>query len=332
MLWWNSHQLLFSALFIALAISSCSNNQEEIDLSNIKINLSFQPLEDRFFEAQTREDILDFLVSNEEVSRAFFGYEEDNAELVEQLYDMRHNPAIGELYQEVKLHFGSYEALQKELTQAFQRIKYYYPDFKAPRVYTMITGMGSDLYVDEEFIVIGTDFFMGEYARFRPLDLPNYILNRYTESFILPAIVLLISDQFNLIDGADQSMLAEMIASGKSYYFTQNILPGTSEQELIAYTEENMRDIVENEAIIWSHFIERALLYETSHFVKNKYMGERPFVAEIGRRCPGRIGAWLGWRMVQQYMRQNPQIDLPGLMATKNAQEIFQASKYKPRG
>ena len=55
-------------------------------------------------------------------------------------------------------------------------------------------------------------------------------------------------------------------------------------------------------------------MYESSHFIKNKYVNERPNVTEIGNECPGRIGQWLGWKIVNAYMKNNPEVTLQELM------------------
>jgi hypothetical protein len=92
-----------------------------------------------------------------------------------------------------------------------------------------------------------------------------------------------------------------------------------------------MADINFNEGKIWAHFIQKSLLFETSHFKVNKYTGERPNVPEISARCPGRIATWIGWQIVKKYMAENPQVTLPQLMAQNDAQKIFTLSKYKPK-
>ena len=70
-------------------------------------------------------------------------------------------------------------------------------------------------------------------------------------------------------------------------------------------------------------------LYETNDRVKEKYLGDRPKVIEIGEDCPGRIGQWLGWRIVSRYRTENPSISLIDLMENANARDIFEKSKYK---
>jgi len=122
-----------------------------------------------------------------------------------------------------------------------------------------------------------------------------------------------------------------MIDHGKSYYLLSKLLPCTSENILIGYTEEEWKESFENDAIIWANFVENKLLYETNHQMKQKFLGERPNVYEIGEKCPGRIGRWLGWQIVKSYVDQTG-VSVQGLMNETDANKLFSASKYKPLG
>jgi gliding motility-associated lipoprotein GldB len=323
-------RFFFMLLPLTFFVLSCSKGTETINIDGIVAEVKIERLEQEFFGLSDTEEIIDFLNRNEEMATNFFGFDPQSLEAINQMEQMLQDPYMDTLRQESIRVFGDMEDLRAELELAFRRIKYYFPDFQEPRVCTMISGLGSDLYVSENLIIIGIDFFLGEGAKFRPADVPNYILQRYQKQYIVPSIVLLISDRFNFSDQADNTMLSEMITYGKAYYFCQKILPQTPMELIIAYVPAQVADIYENEGVIWAHFLDNQLLYETSHFVKNKYMGERPFVAEIGRRCPGRIGAWLGWRIVDTFMVKNPQLNLSDLMAHNQAGELFLKSGYRP--
>ena len=174
---------------------------------------------------------------------------------------------------EVQQVFGDLSSLTEELTEAFKYLKYYYPEANIPRISTAITGFaGNDLYVSDSIIVIGLDYYLGENATFRPLDFPRYILKRYQPDYIVPSIVLLMSSGLNKTDVADNSMLAEMVHFGKAYYFAKQILPYTPDSLLIGYSGEDLTNVAQNQDVIWAHFVDKKLLYETSHFTKKKYM------------------------------------------------------------
>lgn len=83
--------------------------------------------------------------------------------------------------------------------------------------------------------------------------------------------------------------------------------------------------------VIWGHFIQNELLYNKIRFINEKFCGERPGIPEIGDKCPGRIGRYLGWQIVRNYMQNNPDVTFEELMKEKDAQKIFTKSNFKPR-
>ena len=121
-----------------------------------------------------------------------------------------------------------------------------------------------------------------------------------------------------------------MIAYGKAYYFAKRMMPCTPDSVFIAYTNEEITGSRKNEGLIWYRLVEDQVLYQTSHQVKQKYIDERPKTIEVGEKCPGRIGTWVGWQIVNEYMQRNAETTLPELMTLSNPDQLFKDSKYKP--
>ncbi len=170
-------------------------------------------------------------------------------------------------------------------------MRYYYPDFRIPKVQTVVTGFagGSDLMVTDSLVIVGLDFFLGDGAKYRPHDMYQYMLRRYNKHFIVPSVILLtgIDSRFNKINPGDKTALADMVAYGKAYYFTKQMLPCTPDSVLIGYTKNEMKGSREYENLIWSRFVEDQVIYSTSHLIKQKYIAERPKTVEVGEECPG---------------------------------------------
>jgi hypothetical protein len=259
--------------------------------------------------------------------------------IVDAIFRMINTPEIKEkVLKQCQAQFKDISDIQAQFTEAFRHLKYYYGDFKTPTIYTTITGLGSflgnDLFISEDAIVISLDFFLTKNQdTFRPpVDLmPDYIWQRYHRQAIVPNCVKYISNRYNQTDFNDKTVLAEMIYHGKAYQFTKMMLPCTPDSLLIGYTQAELANIKDeaNRNFIWNHIIEKKVLFSNNHFVKQTYLEERPFVAEINRKCPGRIGQWLGWRIVQKYLQKNPDFALQSLMRKANAAEIFNNSGYQ---
>ncbi|MDP6908230.1 MAG: gliding motility lipoprotein GldB, partial [Flavobacteriales bacterium] len=82
---------------------------------------------------------------------------------------------------------------------------------------------------------------------------------------------------------------------------------------------------------IWAHLVDNELLYTTDKMLVNKWVNQAPFIAGIPKQSPGRLGQWVGWQIVRNYMKESPEVTIQNLMDNQNAQEIFTRSKYKPK-
>ena len=325
--------LIIFVCFVAM-LSSCSSDgcREIPNTKGIEVDIKIERLEQELFSLPSQEAVMDFLQEHQSFARLFLFSEEypNDSILAASIYKVINDPHIDTLYQETLAEFAEMEILELEFAEAFENIKSFYPQFTVPKIQTAVTGFANDMYVSDSLIIIGLDYFVGDNATFRPVDLPQYILDRYQKEYIVPSIVLILSNQFNNTEVRDKTLLAEMIYYGKAYYFTSRVLPCTNDSLLIGYTGEDMIEVNENEDIIWASFLHNQILYETDHEMKKKFIGERPKVHEIGEKCPGRIGTWVGWEIVQSFMNSHDKVTLQELMKNPDAKAIFQTSKYNP--
>ena len=296
------------------------------------LTLKVVRIEQEMFEKKSRENIKNVINKYPEFAEKFLrksNFPHDSI-LTNSFYKLINNKSIDSIYQTCQAFYGDFSDVAYQFQDAFKVIKSNYPTFKFPSIYTVITGMGNDMYVSDSLIVVGLEFFLAEKSRYAP-DFPIYILKRYRKEFIAPMALLVISNKYNETDYLDNSLVAEMIYYGKSYYFLEKLLPNLPDSLIAGYSQEVLDDVTKNQPIIWAHFVDKKLLFETKHEVVNRYIGERPATTEIGNKCPGRIGRWLGWQIVRKYMERNPDLKLSDLMREKDARKIFMEAKYKPK-
>ncbi len=332
---------LFSAIALFFLISGCvgvmfscqSDSCRAVpDVSSTRVSVSLIRWDEALFRSQSSQDIEKLLYQYPDFARTYLhtGEYPSDSVLAHQYFQLVGNPSIDTLRQQTEETFGDYANLQDELTQAFGLVKYHFPSFVAPTVYTAFTGLGTfgdDLLVTDSLVVVSTEFFVGPSARYRP-QTHDYILHRYQPSAIAPSCLLLLSDRFNATDLSDQSLLAEMIYYGKSYYFVQQTMPCLADSILMGYTREQMRLVEENRQLIWSHFVDNELFFKNDQTTKTRYLADRPGTAEINNRLPGQIGRWLGLQIVQTYAERSG-ASVPELMQ-QDAQQIFTQARYRP--
>jgi len=317
-------------LLTVLLLNSCAKTNE----------IPLDRLDQALFAAKSPEEIRAFLAKNPIVTQLYLRPDETTTDsaLVADLHHRVNDPELNVLYNQVQDEFpAEHNDLAKQLGEAFANIKKSYPDFKVPRVVTMATGfMGPDMIVTDSLIVIGLDYFVGPKAKYRPRgpEFPQYILRRYAKAYIAPSVVFALGDRYNKTamadpNKADQTMLADMVYYGKGFVFTKAMMPEVADSLLIGYSDQQLTETYNAQDLVWAHFIDKQLLYETRPDVKERYMNERPFTAEIGSRCPGAIGRWVGWRIVGRYFDKQTNPSITDLMANTDAKKLFQESGYK---
>jgi len=318
--------------------SGCKKDREQKcafvpDTKNILLDLKIESLEDSLPSITTKTQLVDFLTHHPALRDHFFGrsrYPNDSI-FINELFHRFTNLAMDTLLTEAHKVFGNGSGLNEQFRTAFANIKYYYPEFRPPKIQTIISGMETDLLVTDTLVVIGLDYFLGPGARYRP-NMYEYMLRRYDKDFIVPSVLLLygIDTRFNKTELTDKTVLADMIAYGKAYYFGKRMLPCVPDSVFIGFTTEEIKSARENEDLIYVRLIENEVMYSTSHQIKQRYLAERPKTLEIGEKCPGRIGQWIGWQIVEAYAKRNPEKKPPQIMGTSQATAIFKDSKYRP--
>jgi hypothetical protein len=307
-----------------LTIFACQQNKTaDVGLESVSI----ERLDKQLMSFSSKTKLQEFLINNPWYTRDLYRAFPDDTAFVSHLYYIISHPGTKDFYNQIDSTFGDLANLQSGLEKAFANIKSHYPLFNAPKVYTTFTGLENDLFVSDSTIIIALEAFIGPNAMYRP-DQPNYILSRYQEAYLVPAIVRLLSHSYIKSSG-EGSMLNDMVYFGKSYEFTKVMLPETADSLIMSLPDSSLVSNWYAQDLIWAHFIDKKLLYEQNHKIKEKYLGERPKTPEIGSKCPGRIGQWLGWRIIAKFRTENPDATFEELMNMTDAQEILRKSKYR---
>lgn len=331
-------KVLIAIHCVAVVVGCRNENEQCVFIPDIEspVSVDFLQLEDSITLIDTKEQLVSFFTRYPVLRDYMFGRQQNyphDSIFINALYERFTHPGFDTLLMETKRIFGSGSLLENEFQQAFSNLKYYYPGFVPPKVETVITGMETDLVITDTLIIAGIDYYLGSAGKYRPR-LYEYLLTRYEPEDVVPSTLLIygISDRFNKTNLEDKTVLADMIAYGKSFYFAKHMLPCVPDSTFIWYSSEEMKGAIENEDLIWARLIEDQVLFSTSHVAKQKFLGDRPKTLEVGEQCPGRIGQWVGWQIVKKYMETHPDVSLPQLMQMSDAEKLFKESRYKPKG
>jgi len=332
-------------IFIIIGLSSCSN-RPAINLDNINLNLRIE----RFDQAIDSLNINNLEEKNQIWQKQYgqfyddymahmlqAGPPQDTALLFKNMRQILKTPDFRALKKSTLNTFPDLEQEEKDLTKAFKYIKYYFPQAKIPRFIAFFSGFTVQSPINEDYIGIGLDMFLGKNSPYYPAlikSIPLYLSRRFTPENIVPHTVetYLRQDLYPEPDNANTTnMLALMIYNGKILYLMDQILPEVADSLKIGYTKDQMDWAIHYEGDIWAWYIKEDLLFTSDTQKIQKSFGEAPFTPALGthNESAPKLGMFLGWQLIRKYMEENPKMTLVKLLKTDNAQQILKESKYK---
>jgi hypothetical protein len=312
-------------------LSCTSNNCPSLDTKGYPKNINVNYLISDKEKLGSKNDFLNYLENNKKVLYPFYEIEDTfNLDFkVNNIYSLVDNVYFDSLYRDVQDEFKNKKNLFLKLDHSIGVYNTTSKKQLNPQVTVLLSGFYNDVVVDKENIVLGIEYFLNKDNKYKPRDLPSYILERYTPVHMNSTMLSTYLSQFNIVDETDKTMLNEMISFGKLYYVVEQLLMCESENIVLGYTKEEYDMIEENEAFIYTFFLQNELFFQESQLIKQKYLSERPSTFEISQSVPGRIGRWMGWKIVTSYMREKA-YTLEDILLEDDYKKIFYNSNYKP--
>jgi len=312
--------LLILTVFLLINCSSRSNVEEEIGAIPMEVDIIRF---DKEFAKATPSN----LIALKSKYPIFFPAQYHDSIWLQKMEDTLQ----GQLNEEVIKKFPTEEKLETELRSIFQHIKYYFPQFVSPTVVTTTSDVDykNKIIIADSLLIIAVDTYLGSDHPFYG-GIKKYISQNLNESQLGPDIATAYAGQL-VVKPQRRSLLEQMVFYGKELYLKDLWLPNASDSEKIGYSEEQWTWAKENESEMWRYFVEKEILFSTNTKLPAQFINPAPFskfYLEIDNESPGMVGRFLGWQIVRSYMKNN-ESTVQQLMI-KNAQALFNESKYKP--
>ena len=329
---------IYVIVIISFALISCKREKRRADLTGIECDIKIERFDSLFWGLDTTRLVEEFAKLQAEHPNITPIYTENvvqfghpDSAITHDTYKLfRSNKEVGKLYEDALKIYADVSDIEKDLTEAFRRAKYFLPQFPTPRVYCHVSGLNQSLIVDEEFISLSIDNYLGaDYQLYKEIGIYKYQRPNMRREKVAPDyITAWLSSEFS--NSLADNLLSDMIRYGKILYTVSVLLPKTPERVIMGYSEEQWEWVKKNEANMWNALTASKDLYTTSMMIKNQYIGDGPFTKPFTQESPGRAGTYIGWRIVENYMKHNPQISIQQLLQQPDAQMILNNSNYRP--
>lgn len=336
------YKVFLYLLIVVAGFSSCRQNRYKVNTSEIKVNIEIKRLEKDLFNINPEEitsslsllkvkyghflQLFSYVINTGDIAESSFG-----DFLVRYCTDKQNN----DVYNLVNKKYPDVKLIETDLADAFRHYLYYFPGRQVPGVYTCITGFNNSIITGDSVLGISLDRYLGADCEYYPrLEIYKYIAARMTPENIVPDCIYGWGASDWVLDSMNYSsdnVLTEIIHFGKLKYFEKCMLPELEDELLFGFTSDQMKFCRNNEEQMWTYLIEHDMLFSTDQFTIRKITGEAPFTSFFTNESPGRAGIWIGFRIVESYMMNNPGVNLKELMYDTNIQGILENAKYNPQ-
>lgn len=231
---------------------------------------------------------------------------------------------------DTKTTFTDISPIRRSLNLAYGRWLTFEPQHYVPKIYFMLSAFFYPLISIGQDMAVGVEGYLGS-------DYPFYdqVVYKYQKQTMRPECIpvnIILQDMKQTYQSrfAQNRLIDEMIYQGMIMYTTAAFFPELPKYEIMGYPKEKWEWCEQYEADLWKTMMDRQVLFSVDPAVQASFLSDGPFTSEISQDSPARIGTWLGWRIVEQYMNNNTEVSLKQLLNSTDAQQILENSKYRP--
>ncbi|MBK9420700.1 MAG: hypothetical protein IPN44_06575 [Flavobacteriales bacterium] len=244
-----------------------------------------------------------------------------------------HDPVWARVQQTADSVLGDMAGQQAEFNSAFSRLKAEFPDSLTPRIIAFNSGFNYGVLPTDSVLGFGVEWFVGRNSPvvqyLSPDVFPQYRKDRMRPEMLVPSVVKGWLQVHYTRDVRGEDLLTNFIVIGKVMALLDHLLPQTDATLKFAFTPQQLKWCEDNEFTIWKAVVAQELLYSKDPKQIDRFMNDGPFTPGMPRESPAHIGEWIGYRMVDSYMREHPEVTFAQLFALRDPQAILKT--YKPR-
>lgn len=237
-----------------------------------------------------------------------------------------------EINVEVAKRFPNLKKTKQELHSLFQHLKYYFPETEIPQVVTLtsLVDYKNKVIWSDNLLLISLDTYLGENHHFY-IGIQDYLKKNFDREQIIPdATAAFVETKLSPPDS--RIFVDHMVYYGKILYMKDLLIPFKTNAQKMGYSEEELEWAKANEEQIWRYFVDKEILFASDSDLFSRFLYLAPFskfYLQLDNESPDRLGQFIGWQMVRQFM-DNSEVSVKEMLKTDGT-TIFKESNYKPR-
>jgi hypothetical protein len=322
-------RILIIASFL-LIFSSCRDNRwDDIDKSKLPKNqivyIDFDQALIKFSKSNLDEVIFKNYNENEILGYLFLrclslGNPSDS--LFYRSVDLfKSDPYIKELENDIDLTFrNKISSYENSLNLKFDRLSYFIKNKPIPKkIFWLNSLFSSSVFCTQNEIGIGLERYLGPnksvIKKLPSEQFFQWMKDGMKEEFLERDI--LVNWIFtHYVSDREGTLVEKMIQWGKVYYILHALDQTLPDFTILRYSKEKYDWAEKNEEQIWKYIVSQSLVFSKNERDINNFINDGPFTPGLPEKGPDRLGQYIGWKMVSNYMEEHDTKSLEDLLKT----------------
>ena len=315
---------LLSLVTTLMLLFSCNSNQLDVNIDNIKVQTeliqvdAFLRTNDSLALRNNHDKLVEelgFLYSYELEMNLQSPLDSNVYTKTNQFYSSEY---IQELEKEKELLFTTFEEKHAQVNTAFRYLNYHFPSAQYPKKLVLMNKLFSGIKANDSVLTIAGENYLDPLL---PVikNLPGDQLYQWQKDAMkiefLPRDVLQFWIQAKLFKDMDENLVNHIIQAGKVMYVLHASFPKESVAYALRYSNDEYSWAEENELAFWEYLVKEELLFKNNLRDKANILNEGPYTVGLPEEGPDRLGQYLGFKMVSNYMASNKDLSLQELIA-----------------
>lgn len=312
---------------ILVSMLSCSSDKLNVSIDHVEIDTKFIRLDSIIVNSDSSQ-IIDFHHKLEKEIQEIYNYQigyclrigkiSDTA-FVNSINQFNNDKGIVGIHKSIEEKFADVSNHKSEITKGLKHLKVHFPKNKIPdNIVFMNSLFNSNAFSTENEIGIGLERYLGhenEMVQKLPSE-PFYDwIKRAMDVTYLERDAICSWIITHYVPEVEGSLAEHIIYWGKVLYVTEAAFPSKEKNIILRYSPQQYEWAKENESSFWSYLVQEKILFKNNGLEKANLLNEGPFTIGLPEESPDRLGQYLGWKIVHDFMRKKD-ISLEELIKT----------------
>ncbi len=313
---------------VVMSVAALTGCGGKTDKKNVDPSLGTVVRLDR---AVAKGEVEDSLIKPMSAYMEIMGLGGDDLESAVEAYS--ETRAFEVFYPDIENRLGDIEGVESSLAQLNDNIISTFTRIHPQRFYGIVSPYQNRIVTADSMTFIALNHYLGaDYEGYASL--PDYQRRlKYLQRIPIEVAEALIATAYPYMPSDDATLVDRLLYEGALANAVISLVPDVTIKDYLGWDDDGLSFAEKNEGDIWNIIVLRDYLYSSDPTVADRMIAPSPASQIISPDVPPRIGRYIGYRIVESYLKNKSTGNIERLLEPQfyHDSESFIDASYVPR-